>query len=285
MPELTAAPDAAPRVTGIFIYPLKGAAGIALAAAELDGLGFRDDRRWMIVDGNRQFVSQRTMPRLALIRPALEHGELVLRAPGHEPLTLPRAESALARKDPASVAGRTVRVWNDDVTADDAGAAADAWITAFLGSPAHLVRLAADTVRPVDPRFARRPTDRVAFVDGYPCLLISQGSLDGLNRRLPQPVPMNRFRPNLVVAPTTPHAEDGWRRIRVGTATFDVVKPCGRCVVTTVDQDRGIAGEEPLRTLATYRKVGSKVNFGQNLIHQAPARLAVGDVVEVLETA
>jgi uncharacterized protein YcbX len=275
--------DAVPRVTGLFIYPVKGARGVALRAAEVDELGFRDDRRYMIVDPSGGFVSQRSQPRLALIRPALRDGMLVLQAPGLGSLALPRAGingvGDGARDVPG---GLRVRVWNDDVAAESAGPEAERWITAFLGAPARIVRLAAHARRPVDPRYARRATDRVAFVDGYPCLLISQGSLDGLNVRLAEPVPMDRFRPNLVVGGTEPHAEDGWRRIRVGTAMFDVVKPCGRCAVTTVDQDRALPGDEPLRTLATYRKVGSKVLFGQNLIHEGPARLAVGDKVEVL---
>ncbi len=267
--------DAAPRVSGVFIYPVKGAAGIPLDAAELDELGFRHDRRWMFVDEAGTFISQRTRPRLALIRPALSGDALVLRAPGRTDLRLPLGDPPLGQLE--------ARVWEADVPAAAAGAEADAWISDFLGEPARIVRLAREADRHVDPKYARRTTDRVAFVDGYPCLLISQGSLDGLNRRLAQPVPMNRFRPNLVIAGTEPHAEDGWRRIRVGEAILHLVKPCGRCTVTTVDQASGQPGEEPLRTLSTYRKVGSKVNFGQNCIHEAPARVAVGDVVEVLE--
>ncbi len=267
--------DAAPRITGVFIYPVKGAAGIPLERAELDDVGFRHDRRWMVVDSAGAFVSQRTRPRLALIRPLLEGDVLRLRAPGCADLALPAG-------NPPSGDER-VRVWEADVAAASAGEEAQRWISEFLDQPARIVRYARESERPVDPRYARRATDRVAFVDGYPCLLISQGSLDGLNARLAQPVPMNRFRPNLVVGGTAPHAEDDWRRIRVGGAIFDVVKPCGRCAVTTVDQARGVAGEEPLRTLASYRKVDGKVLFGQNLIHHAPAHLAVGNPVEVLE--
>lgn len=265
--------DVAPRVSGIFIYPLKGAGGIPVPAAELDALGFRWDRRWMIVDEAGDFVSQRTRPRLALIRLALAPGVLVLEAPGQ-----PRLELA---PEPTGRGTEPVRVWADTLAALPAGDAADRWISGYLGERARIVGFAPDAVRAVDPRYARRPTDRVAFVDAFPCLLITQASLDLLNQRLPDPVPMDRFRPNLVVGGTGPHAEDGWRRIRVGDVVFDVVKPCARCVVTTVDQRAGVAGEEPLRTLATYRKVGSKVLFGQNLIHDGPGTVHVGARVEV----
>ena len=265
--------DAAPRVTGLFIYPLKGGRGIAVASAELDALGFRHDRRWLVVDAAGGFVSQRTQPRLALIRPRLRDGVLALEAPGSAPLELPAG--------PAGPGTEPVRIWDDALPAAAAGPAADAWISRFLGERARLVAFATDAVRPVDPRYARRATDRVAFVDGYPCLLLSQASLDLLNARLATPVPMNRFRPNLVVGGTAPHAEDGWRRIRVGDVAFDVVKPCARCVVTTVDQQSGMPTSEPLRTLATYRTVGHKVLFGQNLLHDSPGTLRVGQHVEV----
>jgi uncharacterized protein YcbX len=267
------------RVSALFVYPLKGAAGLALEAAELDALGFRHDRRWMVVDAGSEFVSQRTHPRLALIRPELEAGTLRLRAPGLEPLVLP-APGADGGAEAGTV---TVRVWRDTVQATAAGDAADRWISGYLGERARVVHFGAGAVRPVDPAYAPRATDRVAFTDGYPCLLISAAALDELNRRLERPVPMERFRPNLVVGGSAAHAEDGWRRIRAGEVVFDVVKPCARCVVTTVDQRTAVAGPEPLRTLATYRKVGNKVMFGQNLVHQAPGRVSVGDRIEMLE--
>jgi len=278
MADSTLAPgDATPRVTGIFVYPLKGARGVAVDAAALDALGFRRDRRWMVVDAAGEFVSQRTRPRLALVRPALAGEALVLEAPDRPPLELPA--------EPPGGGTKPVRIWADALRAAPAGEAADAWISDFLGERAHIVAFAADAVRPVDPKYARRATDRVAFADAYPCLLITQASLDLLNERLTTPVPMDRFRPNLVAGGTAPHAEDGWRRIRVGDVVFDLVKPCARCVVTTVDQRTGVAEEEPLRTLATYRKVGSKVLFGQNAIHVAPGTVRAGDPLVVMRGA
>ncbi|HEX9105929.1 MAG TPA: MOSC N-terminal beta barrel domain-containing protein [Longimicrobiales bacterium] len=267
--------SAAPRLSGLFTYPLKGARGLPLEQAQLDELGFRHDRRWMVVDQDGGFVSQRSDPRLALLRPCISGDALLLEAPGQSPLTLPL--------QPPQRGAVPVRIWRDDVAAADAGDDAAHWIASWLGRSARIVGFPSASERPVDPEYARGPRDRVAFVDAYPCLLISQAALDELNRRLAQPLPMERFRPNLVVAGTAPHAEDGWRRIRVGNLAFDVVKPCARCVVTTIDQRSAIPGDEPLRTLATYRKVGSKVMFGQNLIHEGPGSVRLGDIVEVQE--
>ena len=135
--------------------------------------------------------------------------------------------------------------------------------------------------RRVDPHYARIPA-LTGFSDGYPLLLVSEASLNDLNARLDTPLPMNRFRPNLVVTGCGPHAEDGWQQVQINTVTFDVVKPCERCTVTTTDQATGERGVEPLRTLATYRRVGTKVYFGQNIIHRTAGTLAVGEPVEVV---
>jgi uncharacterized protein YcbX len=169
-----------------------------------------------------------------------------------------------------------VAIWKDQCVAVAAGAEADAWFTALLGTPCRLVTMPSSTVRQVDLGYAE-PGDPVGFADGFPFLLISQGSLDELNRRLEHPVPMDRFRPNIVVDGCEPHAEDGWSRVTIGEISFRVVKPCARCVITTTDQQTGERGREPLRTLATYRRVGNKVLFGQNLIHDGVGAVRVGD--------
>jgi hypothetical protein len=173
-------------------------------------------------------------------------------------------------------------VWGDSVRAEAAGPEADDWLSRSLGVPCRLVCFARDAVRSVDPAFSRA-TDQVGFADGFPFLLISQASLDDLNRRLAQPVAMLRFRPNLVVAGGEAFAEDGWRRIRIGGLAFRVAKPCSRCIIPTIDPLTGQRGVEPLRTLNSYRKRGKQVYFGQNLVHESPGRLAVGMPVEVLE--
>jgi hypothetical protein len=166
--------------------------------------------------------------------------------------------------------------------ARDAGDEAAEWLGRFLGTSCRLVCLPDDRVRAVDPEFAR-PGDQVGFADGFPFLVIARASLDDLNARLPEPLSMVRFRPNLVIGGATPYAEDGWRRIRVGALELRLVKPCSRCTVPTVDPATGERGPEPLRTLTGYRRRGNKVYFGQNAVHDGIGELAVGDPVEVLE--
>lgn len=268
-------------VDEIVRYPVKGAGGTSLEEARVDEIGIHLDRRWMLVDADGVFLSQRNHPRLALLRPRVADDALVLEAPGAEPLAV-----ALEPDGPAV----EVRVWDASVEAVEVGGGTTEWIEAFLGEPARLVFMAPSTLRPVDrthlPR--DRPSgagERVSFADAYPLLLLSRESLDELNRRLERPVPMNRFRPNLVVRGVgRPHGEDAWRRIRIGELELDVVKPCERCAVTTVDQGSGEKGVEPLRTLAEYRKSGGKTWFGQNLVQRGVGTLRVGDSVQVLES-
>jgi uncharacterized protein len=262
-------------VSELHIHPVKGAAGIAVDAVELDGFGPRHDRRWMIVAADGEFVTQRNHPTLALLQTALEPDALVLRSRG-------AGEVRLALEPPEGAREETVRVWDDDVAATDCGDAAAAFVSAHLDVPARLVYMPATTLRQADLDYAR-PGDRVSFADGFPLLLITQQSLDELNRRLPEPIPMLRFRPNVVVdGAARPHEEDEWRTILLGTVSCDVVKPCARCAVTTVDQSTGAGGPEPLRTLAEYRRWKGKVWFGQNVLHRGTGVLRVGDAVEVV---
>lgn len=257
----------------IVVYPVKGAGGTSATEARVDDFGLQLDRRWMLVDRDGVFLSQRNHPRLALLRPRIREGALVLDAPGMDPFAFPMdAEGAM----------RDVRVWDATVEAVEVEGGVDEWIEAFLGEPAHLVFMPESTLRPVDGGYAADA--RVSFADGFPFLLLSRESLEELNRRLDRPVPMNRFRPNLVVKGAGPHAEDAWRRIRIGEVEFDVVKPCARCAVTTVDQDSGQRGAEPLRTLSRYRKHDGKTWFGQNLVQKGTGTLEVGDPVQVLES-
>jgi uncharacterized protein YcbX len=176
-----------------------------------------------------------------------------------------------------------VRVWADEVTALQAHPQADAWISTYLGVAARFAGMGEASERPVDPRYGV-PGDEVSFADGFPLLLISQAALDDLNARLDSPVPMLRFRPNLVVADTPPHAEDAWRSIRVGEVLFDVVKPCVRCVLTTVRPETGEfdPGGEPLRSLIAYRRGPKGVTFGQNLIPRSRGTIRLGDRIEIL---
>jgi uncharacterized protein YcbX len=265
------------RVTGLNVYPVKSCAGTALEVAEFGPRGIVHDREWMIVDAHDRFLTQREQPRLALVRPTLVDGTLALRAPGMPCLELPSTDGGPRRE---------VVVWRDTVVAVDHGQAAADWFERYLGLPARLVRQPADSVRPVDPQFAPRPTDQVGFADGFPVLLISEESLDDLNTRLARPLPMNRFRPNIVVCGWgAPYDEDTWAAVRIGAVPFDVVKACARCVTTTTDQATAERGPEPLATLARYRRVPRGVLFGQNLVHATEGQVRLGDPLQVLSRA
>lgn len=257
----------------LYRYPVKSLRGEAFDALEVGRTGLCGDRQWMLVDREGRFVTQRQQPRMALVTTRLAgDGTLHLAAPGMPDLTV--VDSGAARTQ--------VLLWNDRLEAVLAGAEAHAWLSEFLALDCRLVRFAEDVSRAVDPAYAGAG-DQVGFADGFPFLLISQASLDDLNARLEQPVPMLRFRPNLVVDGCAPYAEDGWRRIRIGDVSLRVAKPCSRCIIPTIDPATGERGQEPLRTLRGYRRRDNKVYFGQNLVHDGTGRLAVGMPVEILE--
>jgi hypothetical protein len=260
------------RLTALHVYPIKSAGGRSVQEWEVDSFGLRHDRRWMVVDRRGELITQRTHPRLALVRPAIDGDTLRVIAPG-----MPALE--LAMHPAPSVTTRAV-VWGDTCEAVRTGERPAAWFSEALGTPCSLVHMPVDTVRPADPAFAP-PGVRVSFADAFPFLLISEESLADLNARLPAPLPMNRFRPNLVIGGDRPYVEDSLTAFRLGEIEFRAVKPCGRCVVTTTDQDTTQRGVEPLRTLATYRKRDGQVMFGQNVVHEGPGRLRVGDPVEL----
>lgn len=272
------------RVASLHIYPIKACGGITLDASALEARGLCFDRRWMVIEDDGRspalFVTQRELPPLALIQPRLTDEALALNAPGMWELRLPLQHDG---------ASREVIVWRDTCRGIDAGDQAANWLSTFLGVSVRLVRMADDFVRPVDSKYAVDPA-QVGFADGYPLLLASTASLDDLNTRLEARgkirLPMNRFRPNLVVEGGAPFEEDTWRQIRVGEIVFDVVKPCARCKTTTVDQAAGAVPdpEEPLATLATFRRgAAGGVMFGQNIIHRGGGRLETGMGVEILD--
>ncbi|OLP19575.1 MOSC domain-containing protein [Leptolyngbya sp. 'hensonii'] len=262
-------------VTGLYIYPIKSCRGIALSQVTLNRWGLAYDRHWMLVDASGQFISQRQHPRLALVETALEEDCLRLNAPG-------QPELRLSLNDRSGLKVEVV-VWRDRCRALDQGDVAAQWFQQVLGLPCRLVRMTEDFDREVDPRYAP-PGYQVNFADGYPVLMISEASLADLNGRLTVPLPMNRFRPNLVVTGCEPYAEDTWRRVRIGAIEFLGVKLCGRCVITTTDQERGERqGQDPLETLAAYRQVGGRILFGQKLVYSKSGQLVLGDRIEVLE--
>lgn len=260
-------------VSEINVYPVKSCRGIPLRRADLDRRGIRHDRRWMITGRDGGFLTQREHPRLSLIRTSIENDSIRLSSDGISPLLIPGEAAGADRV--------TVNIWKDTVSALSCGAEADEWISAHLQVPARIVYMPDNSLRPVNPRYALNK-ELTSFTDGFPLLLLSEASLADLNSRLESPVPMNRFRPNVVVTGCGGFAEDTWKTISIGPVRFRVAKPCSRCVITTVDQNKGVKGTEPLRTLSTYRNFGGDVNFGQNLIHQNPGTIRVGDEVAIL---
>ena len=267
-------------LASIHCYPLKSGAPLPLVQATVEPRGLAGDRRWMVVDATGKFVTGRQFAQLTLVRAVPgEGGALRLDAPG-----MPTLQVEVPRADGERVA---TAVWQAAVTPLLADASAHAWLSRFLGAELRLVHMDEACDRRVKQMYEGRyglDEDRVSFADAFPFLLISQAALDQLNAKLASPVPMLRFRPNLVVAGTAPHAEDEWRRIRIGEIEFDVVKACTRCVFTTVDFERGERdpGGEPLRTLATYRRTPDGVTFGQNLIPRGNGTLRPGDKVDIL---
>lgn len=272
------------RVTGLFIYPVKSLRGFAVPSAEIDTLGLVGDRRFLVVDPTGKFLTQRTHPRMALIATALSATALTLSTDdGRAPLHVPRASNPSAPLLPVSV-------WKSEgLLAEDCGDETSAWLSDFLKIPVRLVRAGGKYHRPVKP-IAAKPGDVVSFADAHPFLLISEASLTDLNDRLVEKtedaLPMDRFRPNIVVAGCGAFAEDTWPHVRVGEILFRNSGPCARCIMTTTDQLTGERGKEPLRTLASYRRDATDptdVNFGINLNHETKhGTVRVGDLVTPL---
>lgn len=268
-----------PTLSALHIYPLKSCAPLTLDTASVEARGLTNDRRWMVVDANGKFVTGREQSRLTLIRARPDGTALLLEAPGMPSLRVAPPAADDERVDTA--------VWGAAIAPLLAADLAHAWLSRFLDIPCRLVYMDGKCTRLVKAKYDGKhgeDADQVSFADAFPLLLISQAALDQLNAKLAAPVPMLRFRPNLVVAGTEAHAEDGWKRIRIGAVEFDVVKPDVRCVFTTVDFERGERDPsgEPLRTLITYRRTPEGVTFGQYLIPRGTGTLRVGDVVEVL---
>jgi uncharacterized protein YcbX len=261
------------RLTALHLYPIKSASGLTPAGWEVDGFGLRYDRRWVVVDADGVMMSQREFPRLALVRPSIGDESLLVEAGGMPTLELPLA----VRHDESA----RVTIWRDTCAAIGTGPAASRWFSDLLETNCSLVHMPETTVRTADPAYD--PTgSRVSFADAFPFLMISEESLVDLNRRLAVPVPMNRFRPNLVIAGGGAYDEDVLPPFRIGALRFRVVKPCDRCVITTVDEAMGrVGGPEPLRALSGYRKRDGKVVFGQNVVHEGGGRLCVGTALQV----
>ncbi len=281
------------QVSGINIYPVKSLKGIGLSESVVEKRGLRFDRRWMLTDPDGMFFTQRETPKMAAVRVRVDSGELIVESESVGELRVPA--------EPDRGHRQKVVVWQSEVEALVYNGEVSEWFSDALGRKCQLVVMPESWHRHVNERFDSGE-DIVSFADGYPLLIANEASLKELNERIGEengPVPMNRFRPNVVVSGAEPFAEDNWKRIRVGEMTFRVPKPCARCVTTTVDQEAGeFDDKEPLKTLATFRRPrqvypdtfetygfqGNEVLFATNLIPENPGGvLKIGDKVEVLE--
>lgn len=249
------------QLTEIWVYPIKSLGGISMPTARVEMRGLQHDRRWMLVDENGQFLTQREFAEMALLKTGFDSGHLTVYHSGTPsevlriPLDLPASEYTKTR----------VKVWSDAVSGQALPPEINQWFSEVLKHPVRLVRMPDTTRRHTDGRYAPKG-QLVSFADGFPFLLVGQTSLDDLNSRLEQPLPMNRFRPNFVFTGGTPFEEDQWRDFTIGDVQFRGVKPCARCAIITTDQQTGFRGVEPTKTLATFRKNGNKILFGQNVI-------------------
>lgn len=260
-------------VSALYIYPVKSLGGVSVQKARVTDRGLEHDRRWMLVDEHNVFITQRNLHSMALLRTGITEDRIEVFLHG---------DTANRVSFPARQAGGEflrVDVWGDEVDALHVSPNVDAWFSGVLQKNVKLVYMPASSRRPVDPRYGSE-NDVTSFSDGYPILLIGQSSLNDLNQRLAEPVPMNRFRPNIVFEGGSPYLEDQVGRFSINGLEFQGVKPCARCVLTTVDQETGISGKEPLRTLASYRSVDSKVLFGQNVIARTMGEISVGNSID-----
>ena len=262
----------------IWIYPVKSLGGIKRQHAKVTDRGLEYDRRWLLVDDNGLFLSQREHPELALFQPEIVDNFLkITHRKKQEMIKIPLHQSFSD-----SDATINVTVWEDMIQAYEVRPDVSDWFSQILGFSVRLVYMPDESHRKVEAKYALTEDDINSFSDGYPFLIIGQSSLDDLNSRLKEALPMNRFRPNFVFTGGEAYEEESWKEFTIGELTFFGVKPCARCVMTTVDQENGVkSGKDPLLTLSKYRAVGNNVLFGQNLIGPKEGSVRVGDVITV----
>ncbi len=264
-----------PFLSEIIIYPIKSLAGIRVNRWQVTEKGLLYHRKWMLIDEHQQFLSQRRLPKMALINTQMKGNAFILSAPDMNDIRLSLQ---------ASETGQQVmtHIWKDECLAYCVSDEMDQWFSDFLGRTCRLVYQPQSVTRLVDANYAT-PTDKVNFSDGFPFLIVSEASLSALNTAMGLTLSMDRFRPNLVIAGCEPYAEDMWRKICIGELDFRLPKPCSRCSVPAINPKTAEITKEPLTTLSRLRKVGHKVYFGQNALHDETGFLAVNDAVSIVE--
>ncbi len=260
-------------LSGLVHYPIKSCSGIHVTRSRVEAIGLESDRRMMLVTPEGKFLTQREHHKLALVKPVLSGQTLSLSAPGMEEISLAIMQEGVVN---------LVSIWKSSgVEAIDQGDLAARWFSEWLNASVRLVHLAKGYRRKVSQEYAVTPNDHTGFADGYPILIATEASLADLNARMEQSIPMDRFRPNLILAGSTAFEEDEWNRIFIGDIELAVVKPCARCVITTIDKQTLEVSREPLKTLSTFRRKPRGVMFGQNAIPLVDGWLEVGMPVQI----
>ena len=263
-------------ISELYIYPIKSLGGIAVSETVLTDRGPQHDRRWMLVDENNSFLTQREYPQMALLQTNIEEGQLIVFHKNR------REDKIKLSLFPGQLSTVTVKVWDDYCTAQFVSTEADAWFSKQLSISCRLVYMPDNSIRNVDNNYALNG-EITGFSDGFPLLMIGQQSLNDLNDHMDQPLPMNRFRPNIVFAGGDPYIEDGMEHFMINTIEFYGVKLCARCPITTTDQETAIRYKEPLKTLASYRSRNNKVYFGQNVLYNKPGVIKIGDTINIIK--
>jgi hypothetical protein len=259
------------KITGLFIYPIKGFSGITLRSAYCTPEGLENDRMWMVVDESDNFLTQREHAIMTQFRTAITK----------EGIRVFYKDSSIILPFTYQVGTSTrFHVWGDECFGFYAETHLNDWLTSCLGVTAKFVSMDKEKKRKADEKYAKNG-ETVSFADGFPFLILGEAALEFLNSKLEQPIPIDRFRPNIVFSGGSANEEDYWKEVAIGSATFLGAKPCARCNVTTIDQQTGEKSSEPLRTLSTYRKESNKVNFGMNLLLKTAGIINVGDQISL----
>ncbi len=264
-------------IASLTIYPVKSMKGVPLQSSEVDLIGLKGDRRWLVIDADRKFQTIREYAELAMIEAEYQHDVLQLKHPIHGTCNVEVPD--------ASAASQSVKIWRSEVIARCASSDAGMFLSGILGRPLNLVYLDNPTSRPVNPKFGK-PSDHVSFADGYPILLTSVSSLQNLEIRVGRQLSMRRFRTNITISGADAWAEDTWRLVKIGSVRFRIARPCGRCIVTTLDPDTGekTADNQPLAALSKFHRASDgEIIFGQNLIPEISGTISVGDTLQILE--
>lgn len=264
-------------ITELYIYPIKSLAGIEVPKAKVESRGLQFDRRWMLVDENNQFITQRNFPKMALLQPEITASEIIVRDKSNivSPLKISLEEPKTHPE--------MVTIWDDTCPAKPVGLKADEWFSHILEMKCRLMYMHNDSVRQADQRYAINETDKVSFADGYPILMVSEESMNQLNQKMGLHYSIRRFRPNIVFKGGKPHEEDTLRKVTINGVELYGVKPCARCVLITIDPSTTNQGKEPSKTLSAYRKRDNKILFGENFIPMNHGEISIGNPIVVEE--